>query len=489
MAVIVFLVALSLVRATSAEETNCNSLLQRASTLSPGAKAVSPAPPVLMDADVKGVVADSLLQAKAQLEGLKSTEEGIKQDALTQKASKESAKSQKEGQKKKDCTWKCSGFGCLGKPFALLGNQFGHCKNLDKQIGVLNNEINDYRKKAENAQKEIDRLTALIASKRNAAETAKGLEESIVAKKAEIVLEHKLLQNETELNALVAEDKRSTHEAKLANLDGQMAAIDANITALQAVYDQLTENHTALSCEEKEAKKERICLKCGSLQKPCGDQCLNATERCHKVLGCACQAKPEAVTDVTTPSFLELSSAKEEIDAHPLRQQLQDARQRIGEAIHAHNGTIHSLAADLTLNDASIQQARKEKEKVKADFDFLLDSSFPQAKADLEKRKADAEAKMQAAKAELAKAIKDGDSAIAALKESLSAEIARLTDEKLSLKTAKENMEQTYLQETKAMRNSHASEINGISAKIGAFEIQLREFQNSLEKLKSDHNV
>lgn len=442
-----------------------------------GKQVVTPKKP--MDDDMKSVVADSLREAIEHLDRLLAAEEKIKQDALNQKAAKERTKSHREGQKQNDCTWKCSGWACVGKPFTLIGNHFvGHCKNLDNQIKVLTDEINNLNKKIENAQKEIDRLKALIASKHTAAETAAGLEKSIAAKEAELLMEHKLLKDEKKLNALEADDQMGTHKAQLANLDGQIAAIDANITALQAIYDLLTEKHSALSCEQKAANQERICLKCASPQKPCGDQCVGATERCHKVPGCACQA--------TTGSFMELSGTKE--GTHPLRQQLQATRQQIGEAIHAHEKTIFNLAADLTLTEVSISEAQTEKERVRAEFDVAL-QKLKDSRGELEKRKADAEANMQAAQGELAKAIDESNSAIEAMKESLLAEIARLTNEKLSLIAARDAMEQTHLQELKALQDAHEAEINGLSARITSFEVQLKDLRDTLEKLKKEHNV
>lgn len=362
----------------------------------------------------------------------------------------------------------------------MLRNWMGHCQNLKRQMHYLNHEINQYHAKSVHAQREINRLTGLIASKHNAAETAEDLEQSIANKKAEIVLEHKLLKDEEQLNELEDEDKRTTHEAQLANLDDQMAAIDKNISALQAIYDRLTEEHTVVSCEEKAAKNERICLKCAPPQKPCGDQCVGAEERCHKVLGCACQA--------TTASFMELSGAKEEGTSHPLRQAIQAARQRIGETIHTHNRTIYSHIADLDLNAVSMKDAEREKERVMEEFDDTL-KKLQESKADLEKRKAEAEEKMQAAKGELANAIQDSEIAVGSLKESLLAEIKRLTEEKLSLKRAKDNLEQTHLQEAKAMSDLHTAEINGLNARINGFEAELRELRKMLEKLKSDHNM
>jgi len=434
----------------------------------------------LMDAKAKGVVTDSLRQAKEQLETLKASEEKSRQDALNQKAHKVRVKWYRERQYENDCTWKCSGWACLGKPFKLLRNWMGHCQNLKRQMHYLNHEINYLHAKSVHAQREIDRLTGLITSKHTAAETAEDLEQSISAKKAEIVLEHKLMKDEEQLNDLEGEDKRSTHEAQLANLDDQIAAIDKNITALQDVYDRLTEEHTVESCEEKEAKKERICLKCAPPQKPCGDHCVGADDRCHKLLGCACQAGGL--------SFVELSGAKEDSTSHPLRQAIQDTRQRIGEAIHVHNKTIYSHIADLDLNALSMKEAEREKERVMAEFDDTL-QKLQDSKADLETRKAEAEEKMQAAKGELANAIQDSEVAIGSLKEALLAEIKRLTEEKLSLKTAKDNLEQTYLQEEKAMLDAHTAEKNGLSARINGFEAELRELRKMLEKLKSDHNV
>jgi len=449
---------------------------------------VTPEPKKPLDDDMKSVVADSLREAIEHLERLKAAEEKIKQDAVNQKAAKERAKSHKESQKQNDCTWKCNGWACMGKPFALLhAHLAGHCQNLDKQLEVFNNEISNLKKKIENAQKEIDRLTALIASKHTAAETATELEKSITAKGDELLMEHKLLKDEKKLNALEAEDMKGTHKAQLANLDGQIAAIDANITALQAIYDLLTEEHTALSCEDKAAKQERICLECVSPQKPCGDQCVSATERCHKVPGCACQATQANFRKQSENySFIELSGAKE--GTHPLRQQLQATRQQIGEAIHAHERTIFNLAADLTLTEVSLQEAQTEKERVRAEFDVAL-QKLKDSRGELEKRKADAEANMQAAKGELAKAVDDSDSAIGALGETLLAEIARLTNEKLSLKAARDAMEQTHLQEVKAMQDSHEAEINGLSARITSFEVQLKDLHNTLEKLKKEHNL
>jgi len=454
-----------------------------------GKQAVTPEPTKKpMDDHMKSVVADSLREAIAHLERLKAAEEKIKQDALNQKAAKERAKSHKESQKQNDCTFKCNGWACLGKPFTLLhAHLIGHCHNLDKQLEVFKNEINNLKKKIENAQKEIDRLTALIASKHTAAETAAGLEKSIAAKEAELLMEHKLLKDEKKLNALEVEDMMGTHKAQLGNLDGQIAAIDANITALQAIYDLLTEKHSALSCEDKAAKQERICLECASPQKPCGDQCVSATERCHKVPGCACQATTGSfVKSSENFSFIELSGAKE--GTHPLRQQLQDTRQQIGEAIHAHEKTIFNLAADLTLTEVSLHEAQTEKERVRAEFDVAL-QKLKDSRGELEKRKADAEANMQAAKGELAKAIDESDSAIGALGETLLAEIARLTNEKLSVKAARDAMEQTHLQEVKAMQDSHEAEINGLGARITSFEVQLKDLRNTLEKLKNEHNV
>jgi len=445
-----------------------------------GKQVVSPEPTKKpMDDDMKSVVADSLREAIAHLERLKAAEEKIKQDALNQKAAKERAKSHKESQKQNDCTFKCNGWACLGKPFTLLhAHLIGHCHNLDRQLEVFKNEINNLKQKIENAQKEIDRLKALIASKHTAAETAAGLEKSIAAKEAELLMEHKLLKDEKKLNALEAEDMMGTHKAQLANLDGHIAGIDANITALQAIYDLLMEKHSVLSCEDKVAKQERVCLECASPQKPCGDQCISATERCHKLPGCACQAKPA--------SFIELSGAKE--GTHPLRQQLQETRQQIGEAVHAHEKTIFNLAADLTLTEVSLQEAQTEKERVKAEFDAAL-QKLKDSRGELETRKADAEANMLAAQGELAKAIDESDSAIGALAETLLAEIARLTNEKLSLKTSRDAMEQTHLQEMKAMQDAHEAEINGLSARITSFEVQLKELHNTLDKLKKEHNV
>jgi len=442
---------------------------------------VTPVPKKPLDDDMKSVVADSLREAIEHLERLKAAEEKIKQDALNQKAAKERTKSHKEGQKQNDCTWKCNGWACAGKPFALLhAHLVGHCQNLDKQLEIFNNEINNLKQKIENAEKEIDRLTALIASKHTAAETAVGLEKSIAAKEAELLMEHKLLKDEKKLNGLEAEDMLVTHKAQLDNLDGQMAAIDANITALQAIYDLLTEKHTALSCEDKAAKQERICLECASPQKPCGDQCISATERCHKAAGCACQAKK------SSNSFIEISGTKE--GTHPLRQQLQATRQQIGEAIHAHERTIFNLAADLTLTEVSLHEAQTEKERVRAEFDAAL-QKLKDSRGELEKRKADAEANMQAAEGELAKAIDESDSAIGALGETLLAEIARLTNEKLSLKAARDAVEQTHLQEMKALQDAHEAEINGLGARIASFEVQLKDLRNTLEKLKKEHNV
>merc|ERR1719473_1291515 len=198
---------------------------------------------------------------------------------------------------------------------------------------------------------------------------------------------------------------------KIQNYDDIIANLTTAIETAEKELGLLKQQHTVLSCAEKEDKKETICKRCAAPEQPCGDKCISSNETCHHDPGCACS------TGAGKAALIE-DEDDSDAEAHPLQAKLNDAKASIRKVIAQVKSNIDNLKSDIDDNERKREETQKKKRQAIEDFDYAL-KQLSEQHAELSAAHDTATSNKAKSEDDLARTISEGQDAINALSRQL----------------------------------------------------------------------